>query len=315
MKMTVPIPGSQLSLPNFGSAGQPLIALPQSLQPPLQHTAPQPQAQSLSRPAQVGQPFRGLIPAGTQHSIITGKMPEMDLKAFGSGIDKPGTPPVSGRSTTPTSSPFRGEKAASTSPNSQSNKMNTIVYQKQFQSAAVRMTQSFPPQFTPQILSQPNLVPPLVRAPHTNTFPAPVQRPSVALVSQMPPQMTTGLLSHPRLQHVARGPCGSLSGVRGNQPQTAMKAEQDMKAKQRAEVLQSTQRFFSEQQQNKPTGGKMQKVSDNGNKGPDAVSDSTSTACQDKVQEKPSPAPAAAPKPIRTGPIKPQAIKTEETKS
>lgn len=73
-QVTVPIPGSQLSLPNFGSAGQPLIALPQSLQPPLQHTPPQPQAQSLSRPAQVGQPFRGLIPAGTQHSIITGKV-------------------------------------------------------------------------------------------------------------------------------------------------------------------------------------------------------------------------------------------------
>uniref|UniRef100_A0A6J0U2X4 Protein PRRC2C isoform X3 n=1 Tax=Pogona vitticeps TaxID=103695 RepID=A0A6J0U2X4_9SAUR len=333
-QVTVPIPGSQLSLPNFGSAGQPLIALPQSLQPPLQHTPPQPQAQNLSRPAQVGQPFRGLIPAGTQHSIITGKMSDMDLKTFGNSIDKPGTPPVSGRSTTPTSSPFRKyedrmaaylpisplfqqslNRAASTSPNSQSNKMNTIVYQKQFQSAAVRMTQPFPPQFAPQILSQPNLVPPLVRAPHTNTFPAPVQRPPMALASQMPPQMTTGLLSHPRLPHVARGPCGSLSGVRGNQAQAAMKAEQDMKAKQRAEVLQSTQRFFSEQQQNKPPGGKIQKVGDNVNKGPEPLADSSSGACQDKAEEKQSPAPATIPKPVRTGPIKPQAIKTEETKS
>uniref|UniRef100_A0A8C6VF82 Proline rich coiled-coil 2C n=1 Tax=Naja naja TaxID=35670 RepID=A0A8C6VF82_NAJNA len=295
-QMTVPIAGSQLSLPNFGSA----------------HTPPQPQAQSLSRPTQVGQPFRGLIPAGTQHSIITGKMSEMDLKAFGSGIDKPGTPPVSGRSTTPTSSPFR---AVSTSPNSQTNKMNTIIYQKQFQSAAVRMTQPFPPQFAPQILSQPNLVPPLVRAPHTNTFPAPVQRPPVALASQMPPQMTTGLLSHPRLPHMARGPCGSFSGVRGNQAQAAMKAEQDIKAKQRAEVIQSTQRFFSEQQQqqSKPPGGKMQKVGDNGNKAAEAVTDSTSGICQDKVEEKQNA--TTAPKPIRTGPIKPQAIKTEETKS
>ncbi|XP_019357460.1 PREDICTED: protein PRRC2C isoform X3 [Gavialis gangeticus] len=256
--VTVPLPGSQLSLPNFGSTGQPLIALPQSLQPPLQHTPPQAPAQNLSRPAQVSQPFRGLIPAGTQHSMIaaTGKMSEMDLKAFGSGIDvKPGTPPVTGRSTTPTSSPFR---ASSTSPNNQSNKMNSIVYQKQFQSAAaaVRMTQPFPPQFAPQsfqlleqlffwnpnmayhkekssyildIFSQPNLIPPLVRAPHTNTFPAPVQRPPMALASQMPPQMTTGLISHPRLQHVARGPCGSLSGVRGNQAQAGMKAEQNVK--------------------------------------------------------------------------------------
>lgn len=75
-QVTVPLPGSQLSLPNFGSTAQPLIALPQSLQPPLQHTPPQAQAQNLSRPAQVTQPFRGLIPAGTQHSMIaaTGKV-------------------------------------------------------------------------------------------------------------------------------------------------------------------------------------------------------------------------------------------------
>ncbi|XP_021567119.1 protein PRRC2C isoform X4 [Carlito syrichta] len=315
--VTVPLPASQLSLPNFGSTGQPLIALPQTLQPPLQHTTPQAQAQSLSRPTQVSQPFRGLIPAGTQHSMIatTGKMSEMELKAFGSGIDiKPGTPPIGGRSTTPTSSPFR---ATSTSPNSQSSKMNSIVYQKQFQSApaTVRMTQPFPTQFAPQILSQPNLVPPLVRAPHTNTFPAPVQRPPMALASQMPPPLTTGLMSHARLPHVARGPCGSLSGVRGNQAQAALKAEQDMKAKQRAEVLQSTQRFFSEQQQSKQIGGKAQKVDgSDSSKPPDTLTDPPGV-CQEKAEEKPPPAPSIATKPVRTGPIKPQAIKTEEAKS
>uniref|UniRef100_A0A8C9PWX8 Proline rich coiled-coil 2C n=1 Tax=Spermophilus dauricus TaxID=99837 RepID=A0A8C9PWX8_SPEDA len=315
-QVTVPLPASQLSLPNFGSTGQPLIALPQTLQPPLQHTTPQAQAQSLSRPAQVSQPFRGLIPAGTQHSMIatTGKMSEMELKAFGSGIDiKPGTPPIGGRSTTPTSSPFR---ATSTSPNSQSSKMSSIVYQKQFQSApaTVRMTQPFPTQFAPQILSQPNLVPPLVRAPHTNTFPAPVQRPPMALASQMPPPLTTGLMSHARLPHVARGPCGSLSGVRGNQAQAALKAEQDMKAKQRAEVLQSMQRFFSEQQQSKQIGGKTQKVDSDSSKPPETLTDPPGV-CQEKVEEKPPPAPTIATKPVRTGPIKPQAIKTEETKS
>ncbi|XP_026942135.1 protein PRRC2C isoform X10 [Sagmatias obliquidens] len=235
--VTVPLPASQLSLPNFGSTGQPLIALPQTLQPPLQHTTPQAQAQSMSRPAQVSQPFRGLIPAGTQHSMIatTGKMSEMELKAFGSGIDiKPGTPPISGRSTTPTSSPFR---ATSTSPNSQSSKMNSIVYQKQFQSApaTVRMTQPFPTQFAPQ-------------------------------------------------------------------------------AKQRAEVLQSTQRFFSEQQQNKQIGGKAQKVDNDSSKPPETLTDPPGV-CQEKVEEKPPPAPTIATKPVRTGPIKPQAIKTEETKS
>ncbi|XP_006496831.1 protein PRRC2C isoform X3 [Mus musculus] len=313
--VTVPLPASQLSLTNFGSTGQPLIALPQTLQPQLQHTTPQAQAQSLSRPAQVSQPFRGLIPAGTQHSMMatTGKMSEMELKAFGSGIDiKPGTPPIGGRSTTPTSSPFR---ATSTSPNSQSSKMNSVVYQKQFQSApaTVRMAQPFPAQFAPQILSQPNLVPPLVRAPHTNTFPAPVQRPPMALASQMPPPLTTGLMSHARLPHVARGPCGSLSGVRGNQAQAALKAEQDLKAKQRAEVLQSTQRFFSEQQQNKQIGGKTQRV-DSDTSNPETLSDPPGT-CPEKVEEKPPPAPTITTKPVRTGPIKPQAIKTEETKS
>ncbi|PNI48148.1 PRRC2C isoform 3, partial [Pan troglodytes] len=237
-QVTVPLPASQLSLPNFGSTGQPLIALPQTLQPPLQHTTPQAQAQSLSRPAQVSQPFRGLIPAGTQHSMIatTGKMSEMELKAFGSGIDiKPGTPPIAGRSTTPTSSPFR---ATSTSPNSQSSKMNSIVYQKQFQSApaTVRMTQPFPTQFAPQ-------------------------------------------------------------------------------AKQRAEVLQSTQRFFSEQQQSKQIGGgKAQKVDSDSSKPPETLTDPPGV-CQEKVEEKPPPAPSIATKPVRTGPIKPQAIKTEETKS
>ncbi|XP_069867236.1 protein PRRC2C-like isoform X4 [Dipodomys merriami] len=321
-QVTVPLPASQLSLTNFGSTGQPLIALPQTLQPPLQHSTPQAQAPSLSRPPQVGQAFRGLIPAGTQHSMMatTGKMSEMELKAFGSGIDiKPGTPPISGRSTTPTSSPFRDgflPRATSTSPNSQSSKMSSIVYQKQFQSApaAVRMTQPFPTQFAPQILSQPNLVPPLVRAPHTNTFPAPVQRPPVALASQMPPPLTTGLMSHARVPHVARGPCGSLSGVRGNQAQAVLKAEQDLKAKQRAEVLQSTQRFFSEQQQSKQIGGKAQKVDSDSSKTPETRTDPPGV-CQEKVEEKPPPAPAIATKPVRTGPIKPQAIKTEETKS
>ncbi|XP_017519617.2 protein PRRC2C isoform X3 [Manis javanica] len=315
-QVTVPLPASQLSLPNFGSTGQPLIALPQTLQPPLQHAAPQAQAQSLGRPAQVSQPFRGLIAPGTPHGMVTaaGKMSEMELKAFGSGIDiKPGTPPISGRSATPTSSPFR---ASSTSPSSQSSKMNSVVYQKQFQPAPapVRMAQPFPTQFAPQILSQPNLVPPLVRAPHTNTFPAPVQRPPVALASQMPPPLTTGLMSHARLPHVARGPCGPLSGVRGNQAQAALKAEQDMKAKQRAEVLQSTQRFFSEQQQSKQIGGKAQKVDSDSSKPAEALADPPGV-CQEKGEEKPPPAPGVATKPVRTGPIKPQAIKAEETKS
>lgn len=55
-------------------------------------------------------------------------------------------------------------------------------------------------------------------------------------------------------------------------------------------------------------------MDENGSKPSEAIADS-SGVCQDKTEEKPTPAPAAATKPVRTGPIKPQAIKTEETKS
>ncbi|KAM4720631.1 protein PRRC2C [Rhinophrynus dorsalis] len=322
-QMTVPLQGSQLSLPNFGStAGQPLIALSQTLPP-----APQAQHQNLSRTGQVSQAYRGLIPAGNQHGMMTapGKVTDMDLKPYGSGLDhvKPSTPPVAGRSTTPTSSPFR---ASSTSPNSQSSKLNSLVYQKhQFTSTAagVRMGQPpFPTQFPPQILSQPNLVPPLVRAPHPNTFQPQVQRPPMALPNQMPPQMPTGLMNHPRLHHVSRAPPVPPSGVRVTPAHAAMKAEQDLKAKQRAEVLQSTHRFFEQQQhqQSKPV-PKVPKPTPGPSKPSDTLPDS-SVVPQEKAEENPAPAAALAPaavptstKPIRTGPIKPQAIKTEETKS
>lgn len=64
--MTVPLQGSQLSLPNFGSTGgQPLIALSQTLPP-----APQAQHQNLSRTGQVSQAYRGLIATGTQHGMM-----------------------------------------------------------------------------------------------------------------------------------------------------------------------------------------------------------------------------------------------------
>ncbi|XP_068096005.1 protein PRRC2C isoform X3 [Hyperolius riggenbachi] len=318
-QMTVPLQGSQLSLPNFGSTGgQQLIALSQTLPP-----APQAQHQSLSRTGQVSQAYRGLIPSGNQHGMMAapGKVSDIDLKPYGSALDhvKPGTPPV-GRSTTPTSSPFR---ANSTSPSSQSSKMNSLVYQKhQFTTTAanVRMGQPpFPTQFPPQILSQPNLVPPMVRGPHPNSFQPPVQRPPMALTNQLAAQMPTGLMNHPRLHHVSRAPPIPPTGVRVN---AAIKAEQDLKAKQRAEVLQSTHRFFEQQQhqQSKPVIPNPQKTTPGVPKPPDTMSE-PSLVSQEKVEENQVAAalpPATVPtstKPIRTGPIKPQAIKTEDTKS
>ncbi|MEE6496125.1 hypothetical protein FKM82_002235 [Ascaphus truei] len=171
------------------------------------------------------------------------------------------------------------------------------------------------------MLSQPNLVPPLVRGPHPNAYQPPVQRPTMGMPNQMPPQMPTGLMNHPRLHHVSRPPPMPPSGVRVTPAHAAMRAEQDLK---RAEVLQSTHRFFEQQQlyqQSKAAGPKALKTTP----GPPTPSDTlpdSSMVPQEKVEENPTPTPPLAPvsvptstKPIRTGPIKPQAIKTEETKS
>nr|XP_057929504.1 protein PRRC2C [Doryrhamphus excisus] len=301
-QVTVPLPGSQLSLANFGSGGgQPLLAMPP--------TPPQAQPPNINRQPPVSQPYRGLM--GPNHSMMqppTSKM-DMDLKLFGGGMDvKPGTPPVSARSTTPTSSPYR---ASSTSPSSQSAKMNSMLYQKQFQpnSGSMRMTQHFPGQFNPQMLSQPNMVSPLVRAPHANSFSGGVQR------SAMGPPMTAnvggGLMPHPRpqqhpqhSQHPPRGPGGPPLAPRGMQ--AALKAEQDLKAKQRAEVLQSTHKFFSEQQQLKaPQASKVVKPP------LDVPAPNHQMGSERPDADKP---PVSSAKPIRTGPIKPQAIKPEEGK-
>ncbi|CDQ73509.1 unnamed protein product [Oncorhynchus mykiss] len=321
-QVQVPMPGSQLGLPNYGSVGsQPLLALPP--------TPPQAQPPSISRQPPVSQPYRG--PFGHTHSVMhppSSKMCEMDLKLFGSGMDmKPGTTPHSTRSTTPTSSPYR---ASSTSPNSQSSKMNSMLYQKQFQptSAAMRITQHFPGQFNPQILSQPNLVSPLVRPPshtqHANSFCGGMQRSPMG-PPPMSPSLGGGLMPHPRPppqqqqqfpqmhpSHPPRGPLPPLAprgptGPRGNQ------AEQDLKAKQRAEVLQSTHKFFSEQLK-APSVSKPSRLDQGGGKPPlDILPPNHQTV---GVVERPEPdkPSLSAGKPIRTGPIKPQAIKQEEGK-
>ncbi|XP_047231919.1 protein PRRC2C isoform X3 [Girardinichthys multiradiatus] len=305
-QVTVPLPGSQLSLPNFGSGGgQPLLALPP--------TPPQAQPPNINRQPPVSQPYRGLM--GPNHNMMqppTSKM-DMDLKLFGSGMDvKPGTPPVSGRSTTPTSSPYR---ASSTSPSSQSSKMNSMLYQKQFQpsSAGLRMAQHFPGQFNPQILSQPSIVSPLVR-PHVNSFGGGVQRSPMG--PPISPNVSGGLMPHPRpqhpqhSQHPPRGPSGSSLPPRG--AQAALKAEQDLKAKQRAEVLQSTHKFFSEQQQLKaPQVSKPSRLDQGGKALLDPSASNHQAGGERPDADKP---PMSTAKPIRTGPIKPQAIKPEEGK-
>ncbi|XP_024117424.1 protein PRRC2C isoform X2 [Oryzias melastigma] len=306
-QVTVPLPGSQLSLTNFGSGGaQALLALPP--------TPPQPQPPSINRHPPASQPYRGIM--GPNHSLMqppSSKM-DMDLKLFGSGMDvKPGTPPVSARSTTPTSSPYR---ACSSSPSSQSSKLNNMLYQKQFQpsSAGLRMTQHFPGQFNPQILPQPSMVSPVVRPPHATSYGGVVQR------SPMGPSLnvSAGLMPHPRPQnpqhslHPPRGPSGPLLAARGTQ--AALKAEQDLKAKQRAEVLQSTHKFFSEQQQQQMKAPQVSKPSRLDQGGKPALDTSGSNHQMGGDRSDADKSPISTNKPIRTGPIKPQSIKPEEGK-
>ncbi|XP_059923988.1 protein PRRC2C isoform X3 [Gadus macrocephalus] len=306
----VPLPGSQLSLSTYGSgAGQPLLALP--------HTPPQAQPSSMGRQPPVSQAYRNMM--GHNPGMMqppTSKM-DMDLKLFGGGMDvKPGTPPINARSTTPTSSHY-----------SQSSKMNSMLYQKQFQpsSAGMRMTPHFPGQYNPQMLSQPNMVSPLVRPPHASSFAGGVQR--SAMGQPMSPTLSQGLMPHPRplhplhsqhpqhSQHPLRAPPGPSLVPRGNH-QSAMKAEHDLKAKQRAEVLQSTHKFFEQQQQQQMKTPQVNKVSrlDQNSKPPHdpMASNHQSGGLLERPQsDKP---PLSLGKPIRTGPIKPQAIKPEEGK-
>ncbi|KAJ3599917.1 hypothetical protein NHX12_033871 [Muraenolepis orangiensis] len=197
--------------------------------------------------------------------------------------------------------------------------MNSLLYQKQFQpgSPGMRMTQHFPGQFNPQMLSQPSMVSPLVRPPHISSFAGGIQR--SAMGQPMSAGLGGGLMPHPRpqhplhSQHPLRPPPGPSLVPRGPH-QSAMKAEHDLKAKQRADVLQSTQKFFEQQQQLKvPQVNNVSRL-DQSSKPPHeaAASNHQSGGLLERPEsDKP---PLSLGKPVRTGPIKPQAVKPEEGK-
>lgn len=86
-----------------------------------------------------------------------------------------------------------------------------------------------------------------------------------------------------------------------------------LQAKQRAEVLQSTHKFFSEQQQQlkAPQANKAPRLDQGGKPPLDTSAPNHPTVGDRPESDKP---PVSAGKPIRTGPIKPQAIKPEEGK-
>lgn len=89
-----------------------------------------------------------------------------------------------------------------------------------------------------------------------------------------------------------------------------------LQAKQRAEVLQSTHKFFSEQQQQQqqlkaPQVSKVSRLDQGGKPPLDTSAPNLQAGVERPDSDKP---PISTAKPIRTGPIKPQAIKPEEGK-
>lgn len=89
-----------------------------------------------------------------------------------------------------------------------------------------------------------------------------------------------------------------------------------VQAKQRAEVLQSTHKFFSEQQQQQQLkatqASKVPRLDQAGKPLHDGSAPNHQGAAGDRPE--PDKPPISTAKPIRTGPIKPQAIKPEEGK-
>ncbi|XP_067826024.1 protein PRRC2B isoform X2 [Heptranchias perlo] len=224
IQVTMSLPGSQLSLPRFGSGQQQLIALTQSIQLP--------QAQNLS----VGG-TRRILPPGSQPPILpTGReIPQMDLNAFQFADNKQVS---SGMSGGPVPNLFRpsctSPSGKTSGPGPAANTMGLNI------PGAIQghYAQQMPPPPQGNMIMH-------MRPPNVGTYPTPIQRPVM--------QMNKGPIAPPI---TIRPPRMHSSGRENSAP--AIRAcnserggEEDLKAKQRAEVLQLTQKFFEQHQQGK----------------------------------------------------------------
>ncbi|XP_048469489.1 protein PRRC2B isoform X2 [Rhincodon typus] len=224
IQVTMSMPGSQLTLPRFGSGQQQLIALTQSIQLP--------QAQSLS----VGG-TRRLLPPGSQPPILpTGReIPQMDLKAFQFADNKQVS---SGMSGGPVPNLFR---PSCTSPNGKTSGAGPAA-----NSMGLNIPGAIQGHYAQQMPPPPqgNMIMHM-RPPSVGTYPTPIQRPVI--------QMNKGPIAPP----IAVRPTRMHSSSRENPAATIRTCnserggEEDLKAKQRAEVLQLTQKFFEQHQQGK----------------------------------------------------------------
>ncbi|XP_067868249.1 protein PRRC2B isoform X2 [Heterodontus francisci] len=223
IQVTMSMPGSQLSLPRFGSGQQQLIALTQSIQLP--------QAQSLS----VGG-TRRLLPPGSQPPILpTGReIPQMDLKAFQFADNKQVS---SGMSGGPVPNLFR---PSCTSPSGKTSGAGPAA-----NTMGLNMPGAIQGHYAQQMPPPPqgNMIMHM-RPPNVGTYPTPIQRPVM--------QMNKGTIASPI---TVRPPRMHSSGRENSAPTiracNSERGEEDLKAKQRAEVLQLTQKFFEQHQQGK----------------------------------------------------------------
>ncbi|XP_072344899.1 protein PRRC2B isoform X2 [Scyliorhinus torazame] len=223
IQVTMSMPGSQLSLPRFGSGQQQLIALTQSIQLP--------QAQSLS----VGG-TRRLLPPGSQPPILpTGReIPQMDLKAFQFADNKQVS---SGMSGGPVPNLFRpsctSPNGKTSGPGSAANAMGLNI------PGAIQghYAQQMPPPPQGNMIMH-------MRPPNVGTYPTPIQRPVMQM--NKGPIVSPITVRPPRMHSSGRE--NSATTIRAC---NAERGEEDLKAKQRAEVLQLTQKFFEQHQQGK----------------------------------------------------------------
>ncbi|XP_051892829.1 protein PRRC2B isoform X1 [Pristis pectinata] len=223
IQVTMSMPGSQLSLPRFGSGQQQLIALTQSIQLP--------QAQSLS----VGG-TRRLLPPGSQPPILpTGReIPQMDLKAFQFADNKQISSGISGSPVPNLFRPSCSSPSGKTSgPGPAANTMGLNI------PGAIQghYAQQMPPPPQGNMIMH-------MRPPSVGTYPTPIQRPVMQMnKGPIAPPIT---VRPPRMHNPSRE--NSVPAIRACNSE---RGEEDIKAKQRAEVLQLTQKFFEQHQQGK----------------------------------------------------------------
>ncbi|XP_067865638.1 protein PRRC2A-like isoform X2 [Heterodontus francisci] len=264
-QMLVPMLGSQLSVPGFGSMQQPLVQLPQSLHHSQAQTVPPGPPRRVLHSS-----FHTAAPAlGREVNPVDPKIFHLDRKmnpspgALGYAVPSPAL--------------FR---PGATSPRGKSPGPNQCGINP-LPCFRGNVSQQMPSYCSSKVRSRPY---------HGASYTVPLHDPII--------QATRNAYLPPCPFLATRVPSGPTDGFL--LPKAAKETDEDAKAKQRAEVLQSTQRFF-------------ERVT------PRSNSDASSLPAKEHQEAESAPLhkdekSSSNPKPVRTGPIKPQSIKPQDEK-